>query len=71
MCAHVYWFEVLLSTERLSSTVSLIMFVCSLGQLHTALAYIERAIRIEESHRIDTPATSLLNLCAIYSEMGR
>lgn len=42
------------------------------GKLHSALKYLQKALRLEESIEDgDNPADTHLNLCAVLSQLGR
>ena len=51
---------------------NLACFARQQGRLHAALAYLQKALRIEESLAlVETPADTHLNLCAVLSQLGK
>ena len=42
------------------------------GKLHSALSYMQKALRIESRlEKVDNPADTHLNMCAVLSQLGR
>lgn len=51
---------------------NLACFARQQGRLHAALAFLQKALRIEETlARVENPADTHLNLCAVLSQLGK
>lgn len=67
--------EILTERDPAAKAVTYNNFACyyrKQGKLHSALTYLERALKIEESGDIASyPADTHLNLCPVLSQLGR